>query len=129
VPLDPPASPTRDLPPPREEIELPLRGKALRDRIIVRIIAIDRAIHFVVLSGLAVAVFLFAAHQVRVRDLFYRLVNAAGSTGALLAPPATGSASTEHVRRRRHAVAAAASAYALLEGTEVTGIRSAGRST
>ena len=68
--------PTRETPPPRDEIELPLRGKALRDRIVLRIIAIDRAIHFVVLAVLAVAVFLFAAHEIRVRDAFYRVVNA-----------------------------------------------------
>jgi len=48
-------------PPSRDEIKLPPRGKALRDRIVLRIIAIDRAIHFVVLVALAVAVFLFAA--------------------------------------------------------------------
>ena len=63
IPLPPPESPARETPPPRDEIELPLRGKALRDRVVLRIIAIDRAIHFVVLLALAVAVFLFAAHR------------------------------------------------------------------
>src|SRR5437762_8162393 len=50
IPLPPPAKPLRETPPERAEIELPLRGKALRDRIVLRIIAIDRALHFVVLS-------------------------------------------------------------------------------
>src|SRR4030081_3204125 len=45
IPLPPPANPTRETPPSRDEIELPLRGKALRDRVVLRIIAIDRAIH------------------------------------------------------------------------------------
>src|SRR5664279_6174347 len=58
LPLAPPASPTRETLALRAEIELPLRGKALRDRIVLRIIAIDRAFHFVVLAALAVAVFL-----------------------------------------------------------------------
>jgi uncharacterized membrane protein (DUF2068 family) len=128
VALLPPASPTRDLPPPRDEIDLPLRGKALRDRIVLRVIAIDRAIHFFVLAGLSVAVFLFAAHRVRVRDLFYRVVNAVqGSTSS----PAHASGhgflhSIEHVFTLKsstlYAVAGAASAYAVLEGAEAVGL-------
>ena len=39
LPLPPPADPVRDHLPPREEIELPLRGKALRDKIVLRVIA------------------------------------------------------------------------------------------
>ena len=46
LPLALPDKPKRDVPPARDEIELPLRGKALRDKIVLRIIAIDRAIHF-----------------------------------------------------------------------------------
>jgi uncharacterized membrane protein (DUF2068 family) len=128
VPLQPPANPTRETPPPRDEIELPLRGKALRDRVVLRVIAIDRAIHFFVLAALAVAVFLFAAHEVRVRDVFYRLVNAVqGSTGN----PAHASGhgflhSIEHVFTLKsstlYAVAAAAAAYAVLEGAEAVGL-------
>src|SRR5438552_428293 len=76
LPLPPPRRPARELPPAREEIELPLRGKALRDKVVLRIIAIDRAIHFVVLAALAVAVFLFAGHEIRLRRVFYRIVNA-----------------------------------------------------
>jgi uncharacterized membrane protein (DUF2068 family) len=128
VPLAPPASPTRETPPARELIELPLRGKALRDRIVLRIIAIDRAIHFVVLAALAVAVFLFAAHEVRVRDWFYRVVNAIqGGNGS----PAHASGhgflhSIEHIFTLKsstlYAVAAAAAAYAVLEGVEAVGL-------
>jgi uncharacterized membrane protein (DUF2068 family) len=128
IPLLPPTNPTRDLPPPRDEIDLPLRGKALRDRVVLRIIAIDRALHFFALAGLSVAVFLFAAHRVRVRDLFFRLVNAVqGSTGS----PAHASGhgflhSIEHVFTLKsstlYAVAGAASAYAVLEGAEAVGL-------
>jgi len=42
LPLPPPGNPARAEPPPRDEIELPLRGKALRDKVVLRAIAIDR---------------------------------------------------------------------------------------
>src|SRR6476620_5263649 len=38
---------TRQHLPPLDQIELPLRGKPLRDKIVLRAIAIDRALHFV----------------------------------------------------------------------------------
>src|SRR5271165_594726 len=54
-----PQQPAHEHPPSRDEIELPLRGKPLRDKIALRIIAVDRAFHFVVLGGLGVLVLLF----------------------------------------------------------------------
>ena len=128
VPLAPPSSPTREIPAPREQIELPLRGKALRDRIVLRIIAIDRAIHFVVLAALAVAVFLFAAHEVRVRDWFYRVANAiqGGNSSPNHVSGHGFLHSIEHIFTLKsstlYAVAAAAAAYALLEGVEAVGL-------
>src|SRR4051794_19711709 len=46
---------TRDHPPERAEIDLPLRGRPLRDRVILRAIAVNRALHFVGLGLVAVA--------------------------------------------------------------------------
>ena len=128
IPLPPPANPTRDTPPPRDEIELPLRGKALRDRVVLRIIAIDRAIHFVVLVALAVAVFLFAAHEIRVRDFFYRIVDAVqgSSTGPAHASGHGFLHTIEHLFTLKsstlYAVAAVAAIYAVLEGVEAVGL-------
>jgi uncharacterized membrane protein (DUF2068 family) len=128
LPLAPPARPTREVPPSRDEIELPLRGKALRDRVVLRIIAIDRAIHCVVLAVLSFAVFLFARNEVRVRDLFYRVVNAVqGTTGGPAHASGHGFLHTlEHVFTLKsstlYAVAAAAGAYAVLEGVEAVGL-------
>ena len=123
-----PASPTRETPPARDEVELPLRGKALRDRIVLRIIAIDRAFHFIVLAALAVAVFLFARNEVRARDVFYRVVNAIdGTSGGTAHTSRRGIVHTlEHVFALKsstlYAVAAAAAAYAVLEGVEAVGL-------
>jgi uncharacterized membrane protein (DUF2068 family) len=74
IPMPPPASPRRRYPPDRDEIDLPLRGKALRDKIVLRLIAIDRALHFVLLAALSIAIFLVASHRQALRDKFYRVV-------------------------------------------------------
>jgi uncharacterized membrane protein (DUF2068 family) len=72
--LAPPAEPAREHPPEREEIELPLRGKPLRDKVVLRVIALDRAFHFVVLVALGVLVLLFSADRRTLRDTFYKVV-------------------------------------------------------
>jgi uncharacterized membrane protein (DUF2068 family) len=74
LPLGKPEHPTRQFPPEREKIELPLRGKRLRDKIVLRLIAIDRAFHLVVLAGLGVLVLLFAADRATLRQTFYKVV-------------------------------------------------------
>jgi uncharacterized membrane protein (DUF2068 family) len=74
LPLAPPARPARRHPPDREQIELPMRGRPLRDKIVLRAIAIDRAIHFVVLGLLAGAIFVLAANRNQLRDVFYRVL-------------------------------------------------------
>jgi uncharacterized membrane protein (DUF2068 family) len=74
LPLPPPLHPARHYPPERDQIELPLRGKPLRDRIVLRLIAIDRAFHFVVLAALGVLVLLFAADRATLRPTFYKVI-------------------------------------------------------
>jgi uncharacterized membrane protein (DUF2068 family) len=61
--VEPPSEPTRPFPPERDDIELPLRGKPLRDRYVLRAIALERVVHLLVLAILAAAVFLFATHR------------------------------------------------------------------
>src|SRR5436190_1083704 len=60
----------------RDEIELPLRGKPLHDRIVLRLIAVDRILHFIVLVLLGVAVLAFTANRAHLRDAFYRVLAA-----------------------------------------------------
>ena len=129
LPLGEPARPTRRYPPDRDEIELPLRGKALRDKIVLRAIAVDRAFHFVLLGLLAIAIFLFTAHQVQLRDTFYRVIaDLQHTTGG--APVQTGHVGVVHELDRLfslragtlHLVGAAVSVYAVLEGVEAIGL-------
>ena len=74
LPFAPPTAPDCEHPADRDEIELPLRGKPLRDKVVLRLIAINRAFHFLVLALLGVAILLFAAHEDELKDTFYRVV-------------------------------------------------------
>ncbi|MFN8160527.1 MAG: DUF2127 domain-containing protein [Solirubrobacterales bacterium] len=69
-----PQRPARRHPPEREEISLPLRGRPLRDKIILRLIAVDKGLRFALFTLLTVAVFLIAANETGIRDLYYRLL-------------------------------------------------------
>jgi uncharacterized membrane protein (DUF2068 family) len=73
--LEAPAQPEREHPPARDQIELPLRGRPLRDKVVLRLIAVDRAIHFLVLAALAVVVLLFAANSARLHDPVFRALS------------------------------------------------------
>jgi uncharacterized membrane protein (DUF2068 family) len=118
---------TRDVPPDRDEIELPLRGKALRDKIVLRLIAIDRAVHFVVLGLLGIAILLFASHRASFRDRFYRVVTD-------LQGGVAGSGRVHHgllgeidkaftlQSSRLHLFAAIILVYAAVEGLEAVGL-------
>jgi uncharacterized membrane protein (DUF2068 family) len=79
-----PEQPRRDRVETRDEIVLPLRGSALRDRYVLRLIAVDRAIHVVVLTGLAIALFTFAAHDQALHHDYQNIMNdlAGGTPGA-----------------------------------------------
>ncbi|MDQ6915201.1 MAG: DUF2127 domain-containing protein [Actinomycetota bacterium] len=129
LPLPRPAHPSRRFPPDRDEVELPLRGKALRDKIVLRLIAIDRALHFVLLGLLAAAIFLFTAHEASLKRTFYRvLTDLQGGVGG--GPVQTSHTGVLHDLDRLftlksstlHVLGAAVAAYALLEGLEAIGL-------
>ena len=82
LPLPLPKDPSRPFPPDRVDIDLPLRGRALRDRYVLRLIAADRVIHVLVLGTLAVAIFLFARHRGQLhRDYTQILADLQGGLG------------------------------------------------
>ncbi len=128
LPLPSPSKPSRRHPPAREEIELPPRGKALRDKFVLRLIAVDRALHFLVLGALAVAVFLVAKNETSLRDLFYRIL--ADLQGGLGGPSQTPNGGLLGELQRLFAVSqthlyetgALIAAYAVLEGVEAVGL-------
>lgn len=126
VPLDPPDTPTQPQLPTRTEVDLPLRGRALRDRFVLRLIAIDRVIHFVGLGLVAVAVFVFLADREALRTPFFAVL------GTLRDTVGIGDAEDGVVGELRRAFSASATtlvllgavvgAYALLEGIEAVGL-------
>ena len=129
LPLAPPATPSRRHPPDRAMIELPLRGKPLRDKVVLRAIAVDRALHFLLLGLLSVAIFLFAAHQSALREAFYRVVaDLQGGVGG--GPVQNSHVGILHELDRLfslrggtlHRVGAAIGAYAVVEGVEAVGL-------
>ncbi|MGO9335082.1 MAG: DUF2127 domain-containing protein [Acidimicrobiales bacterium] len=76
LPLALPKSPPNRFPPGREEIELPLRGRPLRNRYVLRLIALDRVVHFLVLAALAAGVILFAVHKKQLSSDYTHILNA-----------------------------------------------------
>ncbi len=126
--LGAPSRPARPVPPEREEIELPLRGKPLRDKIVLRLIAIDRAFHFLVLSALGVLVLLFAADRSTLRGTFYRVVaDLQGGVSSGQSHPAGAllrkldeafTTSSSHL----HLLGAVLLAYGAVEGIEAAGL-------
>jgi uncharacterized membrane protein (DUF2068 family) len=127
VALCPPEHPRVPHPPSREQISLPLRGRPLRDRYVLRLIAIDRVIHFLVLSALAAAIFLFATNKAALDADFTKILD--DLQGGL-----SGSVNSNHgIVHDLHNLFAisianlyvagtAVAAYALLEGTEAVGL-------
>jgi uncharacterized membrane protein (DUF2068 family) len=63
IPRAAPVHPTRETVPGPDEIAVPLRGRPLRDRYVLRLIALDRALHVVGLGLLGVGVLVFQAHR------------------------------------------------------------------
>ena len=126
--LPPPGHPARKYPPAREEIALPLRGKPLRDRYVLRLIALDRLLHFLVLSALAAAVLLFAGDRAALNAEFTRILN--DLQGGVGGPTSTSNHGIVHdlqylltVRiQNLYLAGAAIAAYGLLEGIEAIGL-------
>jgi uncharacterized membrane protein (DUF2068 family) len=123
-----PESPARRYPPSRSEIELPLRGKPLRDKIVLRLIAIDRAFHFVALGGLGVLVLLFSANRRTLHHTFYKVLadlqggtisgQSHASRGLLHELDNLFTTSSTHL----HLLAAVLLAYAAVEAIEAVGL-------
>lgn len=127
LPLPPPTRTKRAVPPERTEIELPIRGRALRDKIVLRVIAVDRAVHFIVLGSLAVLAFVLASHRAKLTHLVTRLnVLFFGTRTGTVTP---GHGFTHDIERLLtlnvttfRLIGIAAGAYALLEGAEAYGL-------
>ena len=128
VALTPPDHSTRKYPPSRDEITLPLRGKPLRDRYVLRLIAVDRLVHFLALGGLAAVVLLFADNRATLNQEFTAILK--DLQGGLGGPVANSKHGIVHDLqylfavnlRNLYLVGAAIAAYSVLEGVEAVGL-------
>ena len=128
VALTPPDRPTRKYLPPRDDIVLPLRGKPLRDRYVLRLIAVERLIHFLVFGALAAAVLLFADNRAALNATFTKVLN--DLQGGLGGSVISSNNSVVHDLRSLFAVSitnlyllgVAIAAYAVMEGAESVGL-------
>jgi len=130
LPLPPPENPTREYPPDRDHIALPIRGRPLRDAFVLRLIAVDRGLHFVILGFLSVAVFLFAANRSALQELYVRVLEAVqgGLGGPTIAAAHQRGLLGELTKvftyspRRLAITGLVLAAYALLEAVEMVGL-------
>jgi len=128
VAMPPPRQPARKYPPPRDEVSLPLRGKPLRDRYVLRLIALERVVHFVVLGALAAAILLFAGNRAALNQEFTRVLK--DLQGGLGGPVVNSNEGL--IRELRslflinitslYLVGVALAAYAVMEGVESVGL-------
>ncbi|HVC70949.1 MAG TPA: DUF2127 domain-containing protein [Acidimicrobiales bacterium] len=122
VPVGYPEVPGREAVPTRDEIELPLRGRLLRDRYVLRLIACDRAVHVAVFSVLAVIIFFVAGDHAALERDYAQIVNAFG--GPSQPHPFLGQfkhflkISSSHL----YEAGAVVVAYGVLEATEMVGL-------
>jgi uncharacterized membrane protein (DUF2068 family) len=75
VPLEGPVLPGSERLPAPEALVLPVRGRQLRDRYVLRLIVVDRCLHILVLSALAVAIFLFAQDKASLHHTYLAILN------------------------------------------------------
>jgi uncharacterized membrane protein (DUF2068 family) len=73
-PIPPADDATREYIPGRDEVEVPLRGRPLRDRFVLRLIALDRVLHVLVLSVITLAIFFFAHDREQLRKVYVRVL-------------------------------------------------------
>jgi hypothetical protein len=121
-----PENPARDAVESRDEIEVPPRGPVLRDRYVLRLIALDRAVHVVVLTLLAFVLFTFARHNQAWHRDYVNIMNdlSGGDPGASQARGFLGYFGRAFKYSPTHLVelGLVISAYALLEATEMVGL-------
>ena len=126
LPLPPPEHPTQIYPPNREEVEVPLRGKLLRDRYVLRTIAVDRAFHVVIFSLLAAAIYAFKGHEDQLQRVYFQVLTAVqgGVHGPSAAHPYLNHVTNLFSITPAHLKDAALLliAYAILEAFEMVGL-------
>jgi uncharacterized membrane protein (DUF2068 family) len=125
----PPAHPAAEYLPPIDQLDVPKRGRALRDHLIIRLIAIDRGIHSVLFGLIAVGLILLETHlgslDRTAQELVDKLTGAASDVG----PATSRSFIVRELERFLHlqkhvilVLAVTAVVYCVVEGVEAVGL-------
>ena len=121
-----PDDPAEERVPSRDQIEVPLRGPALRDRYVLRLIALDRTFHVIVLTFLAIAFVTFATHNRALHADYQNIMNAlnGGGAAALRVRGVLGylRKAFDYTPTHLYVLAAIFLAYASLEAVEAVGL-------
>ena len=117
-----PEKPTRQRVPVRDDVELPLRGPLLRDRYVLRLIALDRAVHVTLLTALALVIFFFVGNHAALQRDYTQIVQAFG--GPSRAHPFLGRFPHYFTITPRHLdeTGLGVAAFAALEAVEMVGL-------
>jgi uncharacterized membrane protein (DUF2068 family) len=125
----PPATPVRDRLAPYEEIDLPRRGRRLRQALILRLISVERAIHAVVFATIAILAVVLRSHLAGAKSWVQRYLDTLARTEAQ-----TGRANNHSIVAREgtkflhlqtgtlQVLIITAAVYAVVEGTEAVGL-------
>ena len=126
IPTSPPDEPRRDTLPSVDEIKLPRRGRELRDAIVLRLIALDRAVHAVLFGVLAVVLFLLETNFGSLRHDAQRLIaNLTSNTGQGASQGTIDRWLHDLLNIKKHTILIllfTAIAYAVIEGVEAVGL-------
>lgn len=119
-----PVAPTRQVCPSEDEIEVPLRGRALRDRYVLKMIALERLLHVAFFSIVGVGLLFVARHRDVLDSDFRRIVSDAQVGGSV-----RGTGIEAEVGKlfsfsytSLYLLAVVALAYAVFEGVEAGGL-------
>jgi uncharacterized membrane protein (DUF2068 family) len=127
VALPLPQKSTSEYPPSRDQMELPLRGRPLRDLVVLRLIAIDRFLHFLGLGLISALILIFRANRDRFHDRVLKAITDLTGTSERASGATHG---LRHEVDRLFSLssnqltlfAVIAGIYALIEGVEAIGL-------
>jgi uncharacterized membrane protein (DUF2068 family) len=129
LPVHPPAVPMSETMPPLEGLEVPKRGRPLRDSMILKLIAIDRGVHAVVFALFAALLIYIELHlgglQSGANSLLAAVQRALSNTGQAASRDFISRGLTSILRLNKNTIsvlAGTAIVYAVVESVEAVGL-------
>jgi uncharacterized membrane protein (DUF2068 family) len=127
--VPPPKQPRFDVVPPLSELSLPRRGEALREAIVLRLIAIERALHSVAFGLLAIVLVLLDSHLRALHDSAQRVRDQLDTVAAQSGRAGSRTFLDSGIQRvlglhgkTITVLAVTATVYAVVEGVEAVGL-------